>query len=153
MIYKALSFILLISLSNGRRIHPKRDDNYIPPTPRKHDWKRKTSQLTLPTRQSHQVTSLPLLKKPFKTNHYAGYIPTTSMERQFFYWLFEPDIAEKTNKRKTSDDEIPLLVWLNGGPGCTSLMGLFIENGPLKFNNDANDWFLEVRLINFVKLF
>jgi len=57
------------------------------------------------------------------------------MERQFFYWLFEPEEDDTSNK--------PLLVWLNGGPGCTSLMGLFIENGPFRFEKIQDKWSLE----------
>ena len=38
-----------------------------------------------------------------------------------FYWFF-----------KHQDTDAPLVVWINGGPGATSMFGLFVENGPLK---------------------
>ncbi|KAI9503135.1 Alpha/Beta hydrolase protein, partial [Coemansia spiralis] len=43
-----------------------------------------------------------------------------------FFWLV-------TNTTNTQNQD-KLVVWLNGGPGCTSLDGLFMENGPFKFS-------------------
>jgi carboxypeptidase C (cathepsin A) len=39
-----------------------------------------------------------------------------------FYWLV---------KAKKNPDTAPVVLWLNGGPGSSSLIGLFLENGPL----------------------
>ncbi|KAI9318316.1 peptidase S10, serine carboxypeptidase, partial [Zopfochytrium polystomum] len=46
---------------------------------------------------------------------------------QLFYWYLPSTNA--TSKE--------LVIWLNGGPGCSSLIGLFEENGPVLFQNDS----------------
>ena len=55
---------------------------------------------------------------------YSGYIPlnfpTTKKAHYMFY-------ASMNNM--TSD---PIIVWLQGGPGCSGLFGAFYEFGPLK---------------------
>uniref|UniRef100_A0A453QZ57 Carboxypeptidase n=1 Tax=Aegilops tauschii subsp. strangulata TaxID=200361 RepID=A0A453QZ57_AEGTS len=62
--------------------------------------------------------------------HYAGYV-TVSEERgaALFYWFFEAahDPASK-----------PLVLWLNGGPGCSSIaFGVGEEVGPFHVNADG----------------
>ena len=55
-------------------------------------------------------------------NH-VGYLPATLTER-IHYVFFE----SQTNAAKD-----PLVIFLNGGPGCSSLASLFHENGPFIF--------------------
>ncbi|KAG8065339.1 hypothetical protein GUJ93_ZPchr0004g38664 [Zizania palustris] len=55
--------------------------------------------------------------------HYAGYVGVGSgSSKALFYWFFE---AEKEPEKK------PLMLWLNGGPGCSSVAyGAAQELGP-----------------------
>ncbi|CAN6235682.1 unnamed protein product [Urochloa humidicola] len=57
-------------------------------------------------------------------SHYAGYVDVGSAggDKALFYWFFE---AEREPEKK------PLLLWLNGGPGCSSVAyGAAQELGP-----------------------
>ncbi|XP_038902995.1 serine carboxypeptidase-like 35 [Benincasa hispida] len=99
-------------------------------------------------READRVVNLPD-QPPVEFRHYAGYIKLRqSEEKALFYWFFEAqnDVALK-----------PLVLWLNGGPGCSSIaygaaqeLGPFLvqSNGKLKlnpfsWNKAANMLFLE----------
>ena len=81
--------------------------------------------------------SLPLLDSGFTTKQWAGHLPASpdDGDKYFFYWLFEPEIPDNFAGKET---EIPLLIWLNGGPGCSSMDGLFLENGPFRLVMNEN---------------
>ena len=46
-----------------------------------------------------------------------------------FYWLFR--------SRRDADND-PVVMWLTGGPGCSSETALFYENGPFSLNDDLS---------------
>lgn len=60
----------------------------------------------------------------------SGYIDV-SEEKHYFYWLLE------SRRNATSD---PLILWLNGGPGCSSMIGMLAEKiGPCEINEDLTE--------------
>lgn len=73
------------------------------------------------------ITSLPVYGQLLSKN-YAGYI-SLGDGRKSFYWFIESENQPKTD---------PLLLWLNGGPGCSSLLGLMEENGPYVMRHGGN---------------
>lgn len=60
---------------------------------------------------------------------YSGYyqLNTGNKNKNYFYWFFE-------SRSNPSTD--PVVLWMTGGPGCSSEVALFGENGPCKV--DAN---------------
>ena len=57
----------------------------------------------------------------------SDYIPISATERLYFA------LAESRNDPETD----PLIVWLQGGPGCSSMLAMFTENGPYNFRYNA----------------
>ncbi|XP_063541021.1 venom serine carboxypeptidase [Cydia strobilella] len=74
-----------------------------------------------------------LARVPFteslRIKSYAGYITVNkTYDSNQFFWYF-PSMSP--NKELA-----PVIVWLQGGPGATSLYGLFTENGPIRVRNN-----------------
>ncbi|OWZ22816.1 Serine protease [Phytophthora megakarya] len=75
------------------------------------------------------IQNLPGLDAAAKVIQHAGRIALQDSEKNMlFYWHFQ---AAKDSEKA------PLLIWLNGGPGCSSMQGLFLGNSPFKLLNES----------------
>ncbi|XP_055386014.1 venom serine carboxypeptidase [Condylostylus longicornis] len=60
---------------------------------------------------------------------FSGYLNVNkSCNANMFFWYF---VSE------SSPESSPVVVWLQGGPGASSLFGLFAENGPFQVDKDG----------------
>ncbi|KAF2489930.1 putative carboxypeptidase S1 [Lophium mytilinum] len=69
-----------------------------------------------------------ICEKSAGVNQYSGYLSVGSNMNMWF-WFFEA---------RNNPTTAPLAAWFNGGPGCSSMIGLFQENGPCHFENGAS---------------
>ncbi|KAF4402582.1 hypothetical protein G4B88_012367 [Cannabis sativa] len=74
--------------------------------------------------EAAKITSFPG-QPPVNFQQYSGYIAVSkNPKRQLFYYFVEAE---------ANPDSKPLVLWLNGGPGCSSIgAGAFCEHGPFK---------------------
>jgi len=76
-----------------------------------------------------EITDLPGLPDEFDTAMFSGYIEIKDGSRGIFYWFIE-------SENDPSSD--PVVMWTNGGPGCSGLDGLLTEMGPFKPTWDSS---------------
>ena len=74
--------------------------------------------------KNDEVTNLPGIQFKLHFKHYSGYLKSLNGS-QLYYWFFE-------SQNDPAND--PVVLWLNGGPGCSSLLGALTENGPFLYN-------------------
>jgi carboxypeptidase D len=65
----------------------------------------------------YRVKNIPRLspKDQAKIDSYAGLLPIQNGV-EYFFWLF----------KTPTNDTSKIMIWLNGGPGCSSMDGLFV---------------------------
>ncbi|KAL3649257.1 carbohydrate-binding module 1 protein [Castilleja foliolosa] len=71
------------------------------------------------------VSTIPGFNGTLPSKHYSGYVTLDeSHGNKLFYYFVE-------SERNSAKD--PIVLWLNGGPGCSSFDGFIYEHGPFNF--------------------
>jgi hypothetical protein len=74
-----------------------------------------------------RITDLPGLVETPNFQQFSGYV-NASDTRHIFYWYVES---------QSNPDEDPVVLWTNGGPGCSGLLGFGTEHGPFILDRDG----------------
>ncbi|KAH9790465.1 Carboxypeptidase [Citrus sinensis] len=84
--------------------------------------------------EQDKINALPGQPNGIGFNQYAGYVTVDAQAgRALFYYFVESPENSSTN---------PLVLWLNGGPGCSSFgNGAMTELGPFRVNSDGKTLF------------
>eukprot|EP00392_Amoebophrya_sp_AT5.2_P009990 g10021.t1 len=107
--------------------------------------------------EADRIASLPGYGPP-PTAQYSGFLDATDgcdTEKngkycRLHYWFAT---SENNVARHKPAEKIPVVLWLNGGPGSSSLIGFLEENGPLLVNSTGGlmpnpyAWTKEVHLL------
>ncbi|XP_004492244.4 serine carboxypeptidase-like 20 [Cicer arietinum] len=88
-----------------------------------------TFVLTQSAPQDSLVTNLPGFNGSLNSKHYAGYVTVDESHGRNLYYYF---VESESNPSKD-----PVVLWLNGGPGCSSFDGFVFEHGPFNFEKPA----------------
>ncbi|SCV71424.1 BQ2448_3012 [Microbotryum intermedium] len=91
----------------------------------------------LPTAAELYISDLPGLPSDETTSLFGGTLPATAAtsststdnpDAHLYFLMAQPRHIPNRHR---------LIIWFNGGPGCSSFDGAFIENGPLRVNKDG----------------
>ena len=80
--------------------------------------------------ENEKVTWLPSIGDVSGFNLYSGYVNIPGTSKQIHYMF---------NESKSNPATDPVLVWTNGGPGCSSMLGWLQEHGPYQMPSGVPD--------------
>ncbi|XP_049524907.1 venom serine carboxypeptidase-like isoform X2 [Dermacentor silvarum] len=67
----------------------------------------------------------------YEVPSYAGYITVNPQYNSNLFFWFVPSLRDPQND--------PVIMWMQGGPGTSSLLGFFNEHGPYYLSEDGNE--------------
>lgn len=80
-------------------------------------------------KKADKISELPGQPGKATFDQYAGYVTVDATSGKALFYYFVEAAAEDPSTK-------PLVLWLNGGPGCSSLGGAMHEIGPFFVNRD-----------------
>ena len=84
-------------------------------------------KLTFAAPSSDEIKHLPGWNDSLPSKQYSGYLNITET-KHYHYWFVECE---------NNPENAPIILWLNGGPGGSSLDGLFTEHGPFRLDTTS----------------
>ncbi|KAJ3675688.1 hypothetical protein LUZ60_004730 [Juncus effusus] len=90
--------------------------------------------------QSHFIEQVPGFTSSLPSKHYAGYITLDEEHGKNLFYYF---VLSEGNPAVD-----PVVLWLNGGPGCSSFDGFVYENGPFNFEAGEKSGSLPILHLN-----
>ena len=76
----------------------------------------------------HEIITLPGWQGSLPSKQYSGYLDISG-SKHYHYWFVESENDPKKD---------PIVLWLNGGPGCSSLDGFLYEHGPFRVDGTTS---------------
>ena len=86
--------------------------------------------LGLAAKLEDYVQSLPDCEQ-FTNDWYSGYLDASPTKH--LHYVF---VTSQTNPKAD-----PVVIWFNGGPGCSSMLGMFMEHGP--YVTDDGEYYIK----------
>ncbi|XP_013631383.1 PREDICTED: serine carboxypeptidase-like 20 isoform X1 [Brassica oleracea var. oleracea] len=90
--------------------------------------------------ESALITKLPGFSGTFPSKHYSGYVTIDKEHGKNLWYYF---VESEMNPSKD-----PVVLWLNGGPGCSSMDGFVYEHGPFNFEPAKTNYSLPLLHLN-----
>lgn len=87
--------------------------------------------LVMGARPRDEVLGLPGIDQALPTVWYSGYLKASATKHLHYVFVTS----------QSDPDNDPIVLWFNGGPGCSSMLALFQEHGP--FVIDEGQYYLK----------
>ena len=115
------------TLTSGPRYEP---DTWADPDSSFKHLPTKCSSSPPGAREADKIAALPGQPPRVNFDQYSGYVTVSELHGRALFYYFVESPYQAASK--------PLVLWLNGGPGCSSLgAGAFQELGPFRVNPDG----------------